>query len=182
MTSHRYDDIVALIRERHAACGSTTVVAVDGPSGSGKTTFADELAEVAGGAVLHLEDLYPGWHGLAATPPMVAHGILEAIAVDGIGTASRWDWVADRPGDTLRVPPVRLLILDGVGSGAAVIRPFLSLLIWVEAPTAVRKQRALARDGGVYAPFWDMWAAQEETHFRAEETRRHADVVVRTHA
>lgn len=182
MTSHRYDDIVALIRERQPACGSTTVVAVDGPSGSGKTSLADQLAEVAGAAVFHLEDIYPGWHGLAATPPMVAHGVLDAIAVDEIGVASRWDWVNDRPGPPLYVPPAPLLIVDGVGSGAAVIRPFLSLLIWVEAPVAVRKERALARDGGVYAPFWDTWAAQEAEHFRTEETRRHADVVVRTGA
>jgi uridine kinase len=182
VTSHRYDDLVAVIRGRQPACGSTTVVAVDGPSGSGKTSLADHLAEVAGAAVLHLEDLYPGWHGLSATPPMVAHGILDAIAVDQIGMASRWDWVNDRPGPTLRVPPTPLLIIDGVGSGAAVIRPFLSLLIWVDAPAGVRKQRALARDGGVYAPFWDMWSAQEAEHFMAEETRRHAELIVHTHA
>jgi uridine kinase len=182
VTSHRYDEIVALIRERQPACGSTTVVAVDGPSGSGKTSLADQLAEVTGAAVLHFDDLYPGWHGLAATPPMVARGILDAIAVDRIGKAARWDWVNDRPGPTLHVPPAPVLILDGVGSGAATIRPFLSLLIWVEAPMAVRKQRALARDGGAYAPFWDTWAAQEAAHFTAEETRRHADLVVRTHA
>ncbi len=182
MTSHRYDDIVALIRERQPACGSTTVVAVDGPSGSGKTSLANQLADVADAAVLHLEDLYPGWHGLAATPPMVAHGILDAIAADQIGSASRWDWVNDRPGPTLLVPPAPLLIVEGVGSGAAIIRPFLSVLIWVDAPVDVRKRRALARDGGAYAPFWDIWAAQEAAHFSVEETRRHADVVVRTHA
>lgn len=182
MTSHRYDEIVVLIRERQPACGSTTVVAVDGPSGSGKTSLADELADVAGAALLHLEDLYPGWHGLAATPPMVAHGILDAISVGETGSASRWDWVNDRPGPTLRVPPAPLLIVEGVGSGAKVIRPFLSLLIWVEAPLDIRKRRALARDGDTFAPFWDTWAAQEEAHFRVEETRRHADVVVRTGA
>jgi uridine kinase len=181
VTSHRYDGLVALIRERQPACGSTTVVAVDGPSGSGKTSLAGELADAAGASVLHLEDLYLGWHGLAATPPMV-HGVLESLAVGDVGTAARWDWVEDRPGAPLHVPPVPLLILDGVGSGAKVIRPFLSLLIWVEAPTAVRKQRALARDGGVYAPFWDTWAAQEAAHFSAEETRRHADVIVHTDA
>jgi len=181
VTSHRYDDIVALIRERQPACGSTTVVAVDGPSGSGKTSLADQFAEVGGAAVLHLEDLYPGWHGLAATPPMV-RGILDAIAVDQIGTATRWDWVNDRPGPTLYVPPAPTLIIDGVGSGAAIIRPFLSLLIWVEAPVDVRKQRALARDGDTFAPFWDMWAEQETAHFTSDERRRHADVVVRTGA
>ncbi|KRC66649.1 hypothetical protein ASE12_18850 [Aeromicrobium sp. Root236] len=181
MTSHRYDDLVELIRERQAACGSTRVVAVDGPSGSGKTSFAGELAEAAGAAVLHLEDLYPGWHGLAATPPLV-HAVLEAIAVGNVGTAPRWDWVGDRPGPLVHVPPARILVLDGVGSGAAMLRPFVSLLIWVEAPVDVRKRRALARDGDVYAPFWDIWAAQEAVHFAAEQTRRHADVVVHTGA
>ena len=181
MTSHRYDGLVALIRERQPACGSTTVVAVDGPSGSGKTSFVAELADTAGADVLHLEDLYPGWHGLVATPPLV-HGILEAIAVGNVGTAARWDWVDDQPGPLLHVPPAPLLILDGVGSGAAMLRPFVSLLIWLDAPADVRKQRALARDGDVFAPYWDIWAAQEAAHFTAEETRRHADVVVHTGA
>jgi uridine kinase len=182
VTSHRYDELVALIHGRQPACGSTKVVAVDGPSGSGKTSLAGELARATGASLLHLEDLYPGWHGLAATPPMVARGILDSIAGDRVGSAARWDWVEDRPGPLLHVPPAQLLLLDGVGSGAAVIRPFLSLLIWVEAPTGVRKARALARDGGTYAPFWDMWAAQEAAHFGAEDTRRHADVIVHTHA
>ncbi|MCL3818160.1 4-amino-4-deoxy-L-arabinose transferase [Aeromicrobium wangtongii] len=179
MTSHRYDQILQVIGDRQPACGSTTVVAVDGPSGAGKTSFVAGLAEAAGARVLHLEDVYPGWDGLAAAPPLIA-GVLETVAADGIGTVPRWDWEHHRPGRLLRVLPTRLLILDGVGSGAAIIRPYLSLLIWVDAPTAVRKERALARDGGTYAPFWDMWAAQEAEHFTQEATRQHADVVVTT--
>ena len=50
----------------------------------------------------------------------------------------------------------------------------------MEAPADVRKQRALDRDGDTYAPYWDVWAAQEAEHFAAEQTRRHADLVVRT--
>jgi uridine kinase len=179
MTSHRYAPILRLVGERQPACGSTTVVAVDGPSGAGKTSFVAGLAEATGADVLHLEDVYPGWHGLAATPPAVAR-VLDTVAVDGIGTVPRWDWEHDAPGAPLYVPPARLLILDGVGSGAAIIRPYLSLLVWVDAPADVRKERALARDGGTYAPFWDMWAAQEAEHFARERTRQHADVVVAT--
>ncbi|AXT86744.1 4-amino-4-deoxy-L-arabinose transferase [Aeromicrobium sp. A1-2] len=169
-----------MVHQREPACGSTRVVAVDGPSGSGKTSLADQLAEMAGAPVLHLDDVYPGWHGLAATPPMVARSVLDAIAVDAVGAIHRWDWAHDRPGPVMHVPPAPVLILDGVGSGAAVIRPFLSLLIWVDAPTELRKRRALARDGETYAPFWDIWAAQEAAHFHADETRRHADVLART--
>lgn len=179
MTSHRYDAVVQLIDARRPACGSTTVVAVDGPSGAGKSRFAAGLADATGADVLHLEDVYPGWHGLAATPSIIT-AVLEAIAVDGVGTARRWDWGQNLPGPLLHVPPTRLLILDGVGSGAAVIRPYLSALIWVDAPPAVRQRRALSRDGGTYAPFWDVWAAQEVEHFTAEGTRRHADLAVTT--
>ena len=177
MTSHRYDPIVRLVEDRQPACGTTTVVAVDGPSGAGKTSLAAGLAEVTGGHVLHLDDLYPGWHGLSAAPGIVA-GILDAIAVGDIGRARRWSWVRDRPGPVLLVPPTPLLILDGVGSGAAVVRPFLSVLVWVDAPPAVRKERALSRDGGTYAPYWDVWADQERRHFSADGTRQRADLIV----
>jgi uridine kinase len=179
VTSHRYDTILELLADRQPACGSTTVVAVDGPSGAGKTSLVGGLSAATGGDVLHLEDVYPGWDGLAATPPIIAEA-LEAVAVGEIGTAHRWDWEAGLPGALLRIPPAPLLILDGVGSGARVIRPYLSLLIWVDAPPDVRKQRALTRDGSTYAPHWDRWAAQEVRHFAAEDTRHHADLVIST--
>jgi uridine kinase len=175
----RYDELARLIATRQPACGGTTVIAIDGPSGSGKTGLADGLAAVTGAAVLHLEDIYPGWTGLGATPPLV-RGVLDQIAVGEPGLVHRWDWEADQNGPLLRIPPSPLLILDGVGSGAAVIRPYLSYLLWVDAPLDVRKRRALARDGDVYAPFWDTWAAQEARHFAAEQTHIHADLVIET--
>jgi hypothetical protein len=176
---HRYGAVVRLLDGRQPACGTTTVVAVDGPSGSGKSTFADGLAAATGARVLRLDDIYPGWHGLAAAPPMVARA-LEDVAVGEIGSVDRWSWVHDRPAAPLRVVPGGLLLLDGVGSGAAVIRPFLSALLWVEAPTAARKERALSRDGETYAPYWDVWAGQERRHFRSDGTRHHADLVITT--
>ncbi len=179
MSPHRYASILGPLLDRQPACGATRVVAVDGPSGSGKTSLATDIARAAGGDLLHLEDLYPGWNGLEATPPLV-RAVLESLAVGDVGRAPRWDWEHDRPGGTLLVPPVALLVLDGVGSGAAVLRPFLSLLVWVDSPTEVRKERALARDGEAYAPYWDVWAAQEARHFSRQSTQAHADLVVRT--
>ena len=42
------------------------VVAIDGYSGSGKSTLAAALASLLPGwQVLHLDDWYPGWDGLA---------------------------------------------------------------------------------------------------------------------
>ncbi|AWB91679.1 4-amino-4-deoxy-L-arabinose transferase [Aeromicrobium chenweiae] len=179
MALHRYDALVDLIADRMPACGSTKVVAVDGRSGSGKTAFTAGLVAATGAAVLHLDDIYPGWHGLAATPPMVA-GVLASVAVGEVGVAPRWSWVRDEPASELRVPPAPLLVLDGVGSGATVLRPYLSLLIWLDAPADVRRSRALARDGDTFAPYWDIWAEQEETYLAADHPRQHADVVIPT--
>lgn len=176
----RYDELASMIATRLPACGATTVVAVDGPSGAGKSMLASDLARVIGASVLHLEDLYPGWHGLEATPPTVARDVLSPIAADRTGSVRRWDWHAGRPGEPMTCPPVPVLIVDGVGSGARVLRPFISFLLWVDAPLAVRRERALARDGATYEAWWDVWAEQERSHFLREGTRAAADAVLTT--
>lgn len=176
----RYDALAAMIARRAPACGATKVIAVDGPSGAGKTEFAIGLGAHLLAPVLHLEDVYPGWSGLAMTPGLVVKGVLEPLAVGEIGHVARWDWEHERPGELLHFAPTPLLILEGVGSGARNCRPFLSLLVWLDAPAAVRKARALSRDGEVYAPFWDMWADQERQLFAADDIRGNAEVVVDT--
>jgi cytidylate kinase len=174
----RHEEVVRLVRERPPACGATRVVAVDGRSGAGKTRFAGLVADALDAPVLHLEDLYPGWRGLAATPPAVVRDVLEPLASGTPGRTSRWDWARDVPGDELVVPPSPVLVLEGVGSGAAVIRPFLTVLVWLEAPADVRRHRALTRDGDVFAPFWDVWADQEAAHLADDRTPAHADLVL----
>lgn len=178
MNPIRYDELAARIDRRAPACGETKVIGIDGRSGAGKTAFAARLGAQLQAPVFHVEDVYPGWSGLAATPPLLVDGLLARIAVGDIGAVARWDWARGRPSTPIRVVPGPLLILEGVGSGARVCRPFLSTLIWVDAPTSVRKQRALDRDGSTFAPFWDMWAAQEDELFARDGIRAAADIAV----
>jgi para-aminobenzoate synthetase len=175
-----YKDLAASVRRRLPACGATTVVAVDGPSGAGKSDLADRLAAELEALVLRVDEFVPGWHGLAAMPPVIAGDVLAPIAAGEVGSARRWDWTGDRPGDVVDVPPVPYLVLDGCGSGSRIIRPYLSLLIWVEAPAEVRRARAMSRDGAVYEPWWDVWAAQERALFAAEQTALAADMHVQS--
>lgn len=167
------------LRDRAPACGSTRVIAIDGRSGAGKTALALDLADEIGAPILHLERLYPGWGGLAATPPKV-RGLLASLAVGERGTARQWDWSLDQPGSWLSVRPTSDLIIEGVGAGARVLRPFLSQLIWLEAPPQERRRRAIARDGDTYEPWWDRWAAQENAYLDADRTPEAADLVIRT--
>lgn len=173
-------DLVAdTLAEREPACGRVKVVAIDGHSGAGKSAFAEQLAQRLSAHVFSLEDVYPGWHGLESVVPIV-RDLLAALAVDEFGRARRWDWEQNRPAEEILVPPVPILIVEGVGSGATALRPFLSLLVWLEAPEPVRKERALARDGETFAPWWDAWAEQERAHFAREMTPVAADLVIRT--
>ena len=48
----------------------------------------------------------------------------------------------------------------------------------LEAPEPVRKARALARDGDVFAPYWDRWAADDTVVHARERTRERADLVI----
>lgn len=171
--------LAARVRDRSPACGTTRIIAIDGRSGAGKTALALDLADELGAPILHLERLYPGWHGLARTPDAV-RALLADLAIGERGRARQWDWAADRPGAWLSVRPTPDLIIEGVGAGARVLRPFLSQLVWLDAPAAERRRRAIDRDGRTYEPWWDVWAAQEERYLETDRTPDAADLVITT--
>lgn len=138
------------------------IVLIDGPSGSGKTTLARKLAGILGFELVHLDDIYPGWHGLAEGSRIVAEEVL--------GEASgywRWDWQHDRRGEWVPVQ-AKNLVIEGVGAitretvAASRSKGYVFSVV-LDGPEAWRKARALARDPD-YEPWWDIWAAQERTH------------------
>lgn len=170
-----------LVRAGPARAGTTRVVAVDGPSGSGKSVLAQQLsAALRPSAVVRLDDLYPGWDGLDATPQRVLAEVLEPLSRGEEATYRTWDWGAQRYGSAREVPSVPVLLVEGCGSGARVCAPHLTLLVWLDAPPDVRRARALTRDGPTYRPHWERWARQEDVHFAREQTCRRADVRLTT--
>ncbi len=181
MNRNRYAELSALIAQRQPACGTTTVVALDGPSGSGKTSLATRTGRGRLAAAFCTSTTsIPAGTGSRRRRPSYALACSIASPPTRSATSLAGTGTAIDLGRPCAYRPTPLLILDGVGSGASTIRPFLSLLLWVDAPLGVRKRRALARDGGAYEPFWDIWAEQEARHFAAEQTRIHADRIIDT--
>ena len=137
------------------------VVAIDGYSGSGKSTLAAALVSLLPGwQVLHLDDWYPGWDGLAAGA-QVARRICEDLRAGCPSSYEAWDWEADAPGVIVDVP-VAPTIIEGCGAWDA----DADLSIWIEDPGEdERRRRALARDGATYAPHWQRWADQDKGRF-----------------
>ncbi|MFQ6172619.1 hypothetical protein ACK8HX_13505 [Oryzobacter sp. R7] len=171
--------VVASARTATPPPGGTVVVAVDGRSGSGKTLLATAVAAALDAPVVHLDDVYPGWDGLAEGVALVTADLLGPVSRGEAGTYRRWDWMRSRPGRVVRVPVAPVLVVEGCGALVEPAAAHATVRVWVEAPDEERRRRALARDGETYAPHWDRWAAQEDLAYAARPWED-ADLVVRT--
>jgi hypothetical protein len=177
--------LVAALLEYRVEPGRPVLVGVDGRSGAGKSTLS---ARIRTGLhqqnrtcrVVHLDDLYPGWSGLAAALGPLCHGVLAPLRDGRAGRYRSWDWHGDRPGPHREVPVRDVVLVEGVGALAGPCRDDLDLAVWVETPTPVRRERALARDGAGFPARWDAWAAQEARLLARRGGPPAADVVLDT--
>lgn len=169
-----------LIRASRPRCGSIRVIAVDGPSGSGKTTLAADLADALDAPTVHMDDLFPGWDGLAPAPGLLTTQVLEPLARGERAAYRQWDWATSRWAERVPVPATDLLIVEGCGASVGPAAPYAAVRLWVEAHPDVRMARGIARDGEAFRPHWQRWARQEEQVFGADQTRGRADLVIDT--
>ncbi|MET4002315.1 para-aminobenzoate synthetase [Arthrobacter sp. UYCu511] len=158
------------------------IIAVDGRSGAGKTTLAVELATLLRRhrsiSLFHLEDIYPGWDGLAGGVERYIETVLEPLHSGKPATWTAWDWEAKHDGASRTTELAPVVLVEGVGSSHGRARDFLDAVIWVDTPSPTRKKRALERDGETYAPFWDLWAEQEDRLLDDSHRPQLADVIV----
>ncbi len=161
-----------------------TVILIDGPSGSGKTALALRMRDDWAGAdvptVVHLDDVYPGWDGLAAGSAHLTRHLLEPLRAGSTARWRRYDWAAGRSAEWHDVDPARPLIVEGCGALSRRNAELADLAIWVETDDATRKVRALARDGELYRREWDRWETQWQEFVTREQPRELATMVVPT--
>ncbi|GAA3728169.1 isopentenyl transferase family protein [Salinactinospora qingdaonensis] len=172
-------ELAGFLAGRAPRAGRCRVFAIEGRSGAGKTRLAAELSRRTGWPVVHMDDIYPGWEGLAGSVPLVRHWIVAPLMRGGLPRWRRYDWQRGEYGPWEETPVGRELIVEGCGCGARELRPYLAALVWVDADARVRAERLDARfDAAVYAPYRSVWARQEERFHVEHCPRGHADVVV----
>jgi len=172
-------DLARRVMAAPARCGSTRLVCVDGPSGAGKSSLARRLAAALGDPpVVRMDDIYPGWDGLAAAVPLLYEQIVAPLAAGHPAAYRRYDWDRGAFAETHALGRPDVLLVEGVAAGARPVAAHATLLLWVEAPRAERLRRGIERDGESYRPHWARWARQEAAHFAAEGTRDRADLRV----
>lgn len=170
--------IAATARAAGPRSGGTTVVAIDGPAGSGKTSLAAALAPHLGATVVHMDDLYHGWDGLADSGALLNEAILLPLSRGRAGRYRRYDWHQGRRREEHRVEPGGFVLIEGVGSVRTQTHRFYTTIVWVHAPDELRLQRSVARDGPAAEPFLRTWMRQEEQIFTATGTAALADIYV----
>ena len=170
--------ILSLASARPATLGAGRLVCVDGPAGSGKTTLGAELAEP------HRCPADPRRRpdGRLARPrrrsAASSTGVVEALAAGRAGSYEHFDWLADRYDRTVEVPPAPWLVVEGVGSGAAALAAYITVLVWVEVDDDLRLARGLERDGEEQGELWRQFMLDERELFARDRIRERADVVV----
>lgn len=192
MTAHgTAQDVVRRTLAAPPTLGDGRLICIDGPAGSGKTTLAEAVAAAVPGTttvvLVHLDDVYPGWAGLTEGVERIARELVGPLARGEAGGYRRYDWIAAREAEWHDVPPTDLLVLEGVGAGAADYAAHITTLVWVEAPRDLRLERALARDLELHDPPGGRealrarlaaWMTDEDALHARHRTRERADVVV----
>ena len=171
-------DVVAEVAAMWAAaeprCGTVSVLAIDGPAGSGKTTLAADLARLTGAATVHFDDLYAGWTGLHAGITLARQTVLEPLSRGHAIAVPTYDWARNEYASLTPLNVGRLLILEGVGSGAIELEDLVSVLVYLDAAPTTRRAQALSRGGEGFEDRWDEWAAVEARYWDSDRPRERA--------
>ncbi|MGW1495985.1 uridine kinase family protein [Streptomyces sp. NPDC002402] len=167
------------------SCGPVRLIAVDGHAGSGKSTFAARLAAAVSGTidgdgvpVLHLDDLASHEELFGWTDRMLAE-VIEPLSNGRTAHFHPYDWNLRRFGSPRPLEAAPVVLIEGVGAGRRVLRPYLAGLLWMEREAEESWQRGRQRDGSELSAFWDDWTVAETRHFAADPSRPFADALIR---
>lgn len=156
------------------------IITIDGVAGAGKTTLAafiyEEYKDRMSVQILHMDDLYNGWAdplGAALTEKLKA--IVRAQQSRQVLETTKFDWLRNVPGEPLKIEPVDLLIIEGVGAGQRASRQFAETKIWIDLEPILGLRRVLARDGFAIEDHMMTFLEQQRAHHREEGTRAAAD-------
>ena len=168
------EEILALVKKA-ATPGLTTLVAMDGLTCAGKSTLAGQVADaLQDAAVVDVDDFYRRLspEECAVLGPEESYAryfdwerLLRDVLVPVKGGSParyrRYDWVAGDFAEWRQIEPRGVVIVEGVYTTRAELRPYFGVMVYVDTPRDVRLARLL--DRGYPDVSWvDHWMAAED--------------------
>jgi uridine kinase len=177
--------VTELRRRRHD--DSTFLIGIEGFGGSGKSTFAASLKEALDSAfVVNIDDFIvkeritdSSWDKGAFDRKRLEAQVLILASGNKQVIYQRLIWDTNTLSETIIVPKVDYLIVEGISSFHPDIAHYYDYKIWIDTPIEVARERGRARDGdNENAQHWDLWAANDLAYQKSFHPELVADSVV----
>ena len=158
------------------------IVLIDGRAGSGKSTVAEKLQNElfrqgeSMPRIIHMDDLYEGWDGLAAGAEYLQRFILKPLADKQTATWQEYNWELGKRDRWREFSGGTPLIIEGCGAVNLFTAELASFSVWLEVSEETRRQRWQERDGSRFDEFFDNWAAQELDFYATQRSRELAQL------
>jgi uridine kinase len=162
----------------------TPIILIDGRAGSGKSTFAEKLQQQlfrdgeSAPRVIHMDNIFEGWDGLALGSDYMVRFILQPLARRETASWQDWSWVKNQRSSWREFSGGTPLIVEGCGSLTERSKEHADISIWLEASEETRRERWIQRER--HLEKFDFWAAQELDFYAREKSQSLADLVVKT--
>lgn len=176
-----------LLASKEPKLGKVKLIAIDGHGGSGKSTVAKLLAEKLNAEIIQIDD-FTGWdrpkNWRASMVDLVFTPITEGATQLSYRRA-KW-WPNHEPQPVVNQPVSPVMILEGVTALRKEFRPYISLGIYVEAPSEISMQRGIERDiaSGTgktkadIAMLWQSWSESEDAYINRDKPNLFADIII----
>lgn len=146
---------------------NTPILLVDGRAGSGKSTLAERIQNElfrqgeSMPRVVHLDDLYEGWQGLASGVEYLQRFVLNPLLSKQTASWQEFNWDLGKRDRWREFSGGTPLVVEGCGAINQFTSTVANLSIWLEVDEETRRSRWLERDGDAFDEYFEVWAAQE---------------------
>lgn len=160
---------------------ATPIILIDGRAGSGKSTIAAKLQNEmfkqgeSMPRVIHMDDLYEGWQGLALGAEYLQRIILNPLLTKKSSSWQEYNWELKSRDSWREFSGGTPLIVEGCGSLNQYTSTVANISVWLEVDEETRRRRWQERDGNTYDEYFDIWAAQELDFIAREKSASLAD-------
>jgi len=166
----------------------TPIILIDGRAGSGKSTLAERIQNElfrqgeSMPRIVHLDDLYEGWQGLAAGVEYLQRFVLNPLLAKQTASWQEYNWELGKRDRWREFSGGTPLIIEGCGSLNQFTSTNAHLSIWLEVDEVTRRSRWLERDGDAFNEYFEIWAAQELDFIAREKSPTLADYLLQSPA